>query len=270
MFRILLVEDNEMNRDMLSRRLSRKGYAVSVAGDGLQGLAAAEAGALDLILMDLSLPEMDGWEVTRQLKSNPATRSIPVIALTAHAMAGDRERAFEAGCDDYDTKPIDFPRLLGKIESVLARSPRRGPDDEPRDPDDDEPLRKTQARELGQLRHDLVGPLVRIIGYCELLNEDAASPEQEPRRERLVQMKRLAQEARRSIDAALLNRDGQGQPSMTSLSQTLTLSTQEMLVVSQALLQGLQNAPDRNVVLDDLLRLANDVREFDRLARSLA
>ena len=120
MAKILLVEDNEMNRDMLSRRLTRKGYEVVIAVDGEQGMAMARSEAPDLILMDMSLPVLDGWEATRQLKSVPATQAIPVIALTAHAMAGDREKAVEAGCNDYDTKPIEMPRLLEKIEALLG------------------------------------------------------------------------------------------------------------------------------------------------------
>jgi CheY-like chemotaxis protein len=121
MKKILLVEDNEMNRDMLSRRLARKGYEVSIAVDGRQGVEMAQSAAPDLILMDMSLPVLDGWEATRQLKNADATRHIPVIALTAHAMSGDRERALEAGCDDYDTKPIELARLLEKIETMLNR-----------------------------------------------------------------------------------------------------------------------------------------------------
>jgi two-component system cell cycle response regulator DivK len=118
--RILLVEDNEMNRDMLARRLQRRGYVVVTAVDGDGGLALAKAEAPALVLMDMTLPGMDGWEATRQLKADPATRAIPVIALTAHAMAGDREQALAAGCDDFDTKPIDLDRLLRKIEALLA------------------------------------------------------------------------------------------------------------------------------------------------------
>jgi CheY-like chemotaxis protein len=121
--KILLVEDNELNRDMLSRRLARKGYEVVLAGDGAEGVAAATAGRPDLVLMDMSLPVLDGWEATRRLKADPETRSIPVIALTAHAMSSDRERALEAGCDDYDTKPIELPRLLEKIERLLPAAP---------------------------------------------------------------------------------------------------------------------------------------------------
>jgi two-component system, cell cycle response regulator DivK len=121
MARILLVEDNELNRDMLSRRLRRKGFAVEIAANGRQGLDAARSGFFALILMDLSLPGLDGWTVTRLLKEDPSTRAIPIIALTAHAMSGDRQRALEAGCDDYDTKPVDFPRLLAKIEALLVR-----------------------------------------------------------------------------------------------------------------------------------------------------
>ena len=122
MAKILLVEDNEMNRDMLSRRLQRKGYEVVIAVDGGEGVAMAHSQAPDLILMDMSLPVLDGWEATRKLKAAPETAAIPVIALTAHAMATDREKAMEAGCDDYDTKPIELPRLLGKIEAMLSRA----------------------------------------------------------------------------------------------------------------------------------------------------
>jgi CheY-like chemotaxis protein len=117
--RILLIEDNELNRDMLRRRLERRGYDVAEAVDGLAGLAAAKASCPDLVLMDLRLPDIDGREVTRRLRSDPATARVPVIALTAHAMEGDREAALEAGCDDYDTKPVDLARLVGKIERLL-------------------------------------------------------------------------------------------------------------------------------------------------------
>jgi two-component system, cell cycle response regulator DivK len=122
MAKILLVEDNEMNRDMLSRRLLRKGFEVVIAVDGGQAVAMAESERPDLILMDMSLPVIDGWEATRRVKADAKTAHIPVIALTAHAMSGDREKAFGAGCDDYDTKPIEMPRLLEKIETLLVRS----------------------------------------------------------------------------------------------------------------------------------------------------
>ncbi|MCW5554047.1 MAG: response regulator [Verrucomicrobiae bacterium] len=120
MAKLLLVEDNEMNRDMLSRRLERKGYAVVCAGDGQEGVDKARGELPDLILMDMSLPVLDGWAATKQLKADEATRGIPVIALTAHAMAEDERRAREAGCDDYDTKPVELERLLGKIEKLLG------------------------------------------------------------------------------------------------------------------------------------------------------
>jgi two-component system cell cycle response regulator DivK len=119
--KILLIEDNEMNRDMLSRRLVRRGYEVAIAVDGEQGLAMARAEAPALVLMDMSLPGIDGWEVTRQLKASPETRGIPVIGLTAHAMAGDRDKALAAGCDDFDTKPVELTRLLEKIEALLRQ-----------------------------------------------------------------------------------------------------------------------------------------------------
>ncbi|MEO8194907.1 MAG: response regulator [Gemmatimonadales bacterium] len=118
--RILLIEDNELNRDMLSRRLQRKGYEVLIAVDGQRGVAMAQSEVPDLILMDMSLPVIDGWEATRRLKAAGETKHIPVIALTAHAMSTDRDKAMEAGCDDYDTKPIELPRLLGKMEALIG------------------------------------------------------------------------------------------------------------------------------------------------------
>jgi CheY-like chemotaxis protein len=121
MTKILLVEDNEENRDMLSRRLTRRGYEVVIATDGGQGVAMAQSETPNLILMDMDLPVLNGWEATRQLKAAPATQAIPIIALTAHAMVGEREKALEAGCDDYDTKPVEFQRLLGKIEAFLGK-----------------------------------------------------------------------------------------------------------------------------------------------------
>ena len=121
MTKILLVEDNEMNRDMLSRRLERKGYAITMALDGQQAIDMATADPPALILMDMSLPVIDGWEATRRIKANPATKGIPIIALTAHAMQGDEQKAKEAGCDDFDTKPVELPRLLEKIQAQLNR-----------------------------------------------------------------------------------------------------------------------------------------------------
>lgn len=123
--KILLVEDNEMNRDMLSRRLVRKGYEVVLSFDGQAGVDMAGSETPDLILMDMSLPVLDGWEATRRIKAEPATCHIPIIALTAHAMSGDRDKAIEAGCNDYDTKPIDLARLLGKIEALLLAAKER-------------------------------------------------------------------------------------------------------------------------------------------------
>jgi CheY-like chemotaxis protein len=118
--KILLVEDNEMNRDMLSRRLTKRGYQIAIALDGVQGVELARSELPDLILMDMSLPLKDGWQATAEIKSDPATSSIPVIGLSAHAMSGDRDKAMQAGCDDYDTKPVELDRLLKKIEALLA------------------------------------------------------------------------------------------------------------------------------------------------------
>ncbi|MGH7168941.1 MAG: response regulator [Gemmataceae bacterium] len=122
---ILIVEDDEMNRDMLSRRLQLHGFQVISAGDGFEGIAVATAEAPDLILMDMSLPDMSGWEATRHLKANPITQPIPVIALPAHAMVEDRLKALQAGCDDYDTKPIDFPRLIARMKTLLPQESAR-------------------------------------------------------------------------------------------------------------------------------------------------
>jgi len=122
MAKVLLVEDNEMNRDMLSRRLARRGFEVVSAVDGQQGVDLARSEKPDIILMDMSLPVVDGWEATRRVKSDNDTRNVPVIGLTAHAMSGDREKALEAGCDDYDTKPVDFDRLIGKIERLFGKT----------------------------------------------------------------------------------------------------------------------------------------------------
>jgi len=127
MAKLLLVEDNEMNRDMLSRRLTRRGYEVAIAVDGDQGVTMAQSEKPDLVLMDMSLPVIDGWEATRRIKSSEDTRHLPVIGLTAHAMAGDREKAIEAGCDDYDTKPIELERLIGKIEALLPSGAKASP-----------------------------------------------------------------------------------------------------------------------------------------------
>ncbi|HEY8311969.1 MAG TPA: response regulator [Gemmatimonadaceae bacterium] len=122
MSRVLLVEDNEMNRDMLSRRLRKKGFEVDMALDGAQGVEMARSGAYDIVLMDMSLPVIDGWEATRQLRAAPETQTIPIIALTAHAMSGDRDKAMDAGCSDYDTKPVEIDRLLLKMNTLLGGS----------------------------------------------------------------------------------------------------------------------------------------------------
>jgi len=121
--RILIVEDNELSRDMLSRRLEKRGYEIAVAADGEEGVAKAEEEEPDLILMDLALPVLDGWEATRRIKAGPKTAAIPIIGLSAHAMSEDEARALRVGCDDFDTKPVELPRLLGKIEALLQRRP---------------------------------------------------------------------------------------------------------------------------------------------------
>ena len=120
MVKVLLVEDNEMNRDMLSRRLAKRGYEVVMAIDGQQGVDMAVSEKPDIILLDMSLPVVDGWEAAQQIKANEVSKGVPLVALTAHAMASDRERAMSAGCDDFDTKPVELPRLLGKMEALLT------------------------------------------------------------------------------------------------------------------------------------------------------
>jgi two-component system cell cycle response regulator DivK len=250
--RILLIEDNEMNRDMLSRRLARKGFDVSIATDGLQGLAAVLEVSPDLILMDLSLPGIDGWEATRRLKCDPITRAIPIIALTAHAMAGDRERAFEAGCDDYDMKPIDFHRLLGKIEAVMTKPKSRTATESLTT----EPIAPTSP---GLLRHDLIGPLVRIIGYCELLAEDAQSLGRTHRAMALNAIRTLAHEIRRSIDGVLLHPPEPDQPIDLELLVAKVLTPAHALIqAAEALKDASSQVPDRDSFLEDLDRIHKD------------
>jgi PAS domain S-box-containing protein len=168
--KILLVEDNEDNRDMLSRRLQRRGYQLIFAVNGAEGVSKALSEQPDLVLMDLNLPVLDGWEATKQLKANPQTQAIPVIALTADAMSGDKEKALNAGCDDYDTKPIDLPRLLEKIEQLLATRPSQQPE-VPSLPQDS----RLQRALLSHLRHELCTPMNAIVGYSEMLLDELKS-----------------------------------------------------------------------------------------------
>ena len=161
--KILLVEDNEMNRDMLSRRLGKRGYTVVLAVDGAEGVAMARSESPDLVLMDMDLPVMDGWTATRHIKAEPATARIPVVALTAETMDGDREKCLGAGCDDYDTKPVDLERLIGKMEALLAGAKSNSSPE------------NHSASSAGSLSHELLTPLNAIIGYAEILAERSSS-----------------------------------------------------------------------------------------------
>ena len=161
--KILLVEDNEMNRDMLSRRLTKRGYAVVMAVDGAEGVAMASSESPDLVLMDMGLPVTDGWTATRHIKSDPATARIPVIALTAETAEGERKKCLAAGCDDYDPKPVDLERLIGKIEALLAGTK---PNSSPASP---------SASATASPSHELLTPLNAIIGYTEILAERSQS-----------------------------------------------------------------------------------------------
>ena len=166
MKKILLVEDNEMNRDMLSRRLAKRGYAVVMAVDGAEGVTMARSESPDLVLMDMGLPVMDGWTATRHIKADPSTAQIPVLALTAEAMEADREKCLSAGCNEYDTKPVDLERLIGKMEALLAGSKSNS------SPPSSGPLSSASPS------HELLTPLNAIIGYAEILSERSqARPE---------------------------------------------------------------------------------------------
>ncbi len=255
--RILLVEDNEMNRDMLSRRLRRKGFIVSIATDGPQGIDAARTDSPDLILMDLSLPGIDGWQATRQLKADPITQSIPIIALTAHAMAGDRERAFEAGCDDYDMKPIDFARLLAKIEAILGSV--NSPGSRSEQPAEEVGSRAQSRIQPGQLRHDLIGPIVRIIGYSELLTEDAPALGRGDQVESLNAIGALAHEIRRTIDGILLNRTEPDQPiDLEALASSVLTPAHVIIHTCESLREDLPELTESDGFIEDLDRIRID------------
>ena len=251
--RILLVEDNEMNRDMLSRRLRRKGYEVAIAVDGRRGLDAALSGPFDLILMDLSLPGLDGWTIARLLKEDPKTRSTPIVALTAHAMSGDRERALEAGCDDYDTKPIEFPRLLAKIEALLTNrgiplatlAPPEGPG-------------PADWTDVGQLRHDLIGPLSRILGYCDLLADDAEAQGRSYRAQSLRAIRVLGLEALQAIDKATIRWPDDRRIDIESLIPGILTPARAIIEACDAIEEASSQVPDRPTFLEDLARVRDD------------
>jgi two-component system cell cycle response regulator DivK len=252
MSRILLVEDNELNRDMLSRRLARKGYEVAIAVDGNRALEAARSGSFDLILMDLSLPGIDGWSVARMLKADDHTRAIPVIALTAHAMAGDRERAIEAGCDDYDIKPVEFPRLLAKIESILRSQGAPTPYDELN-------VRPEDLENPGFLRHNLIGPVSRVLGYCELLAEEAKQQGKPDLAQSLRAIWALGQEARHAIDDSLLHwRDNDGPIDLGALISRVVHPSHRIIHACDALEEANDPVPPTASFLDDLDHIRQD------------
>jgi CheY-like chemotaxis protein len=251
--RILLVEDNEMNRDMLSRRLARHGFEVAIAQDGPHGISAARSSSFDLILMDLSLPGIDGWEASRFLKADPTTWSVPIIALTAHAMNGDRERAIEAGCDDYDTKPIDFPRLMAKIEAILRRASPPMPAQTLEPPAEEGPDASSQ------LRHDLIAPLNRILGYCELLIEDANSQGWVRRVESLRSIRNLGKEALNAIDRVLSqHRTPDRTPDLAALATAALPPSKAILRSCEALDAASSEIPARTEFHEDLARVRQD------------
>lgn len=202
MAKILLLEDNEVNRDMLTRRLQRRGYDVVFGANGTEALPKALAESPDIILMDMSMPVMDGWEATQQLKQDPRVQDIPVLALTAHAMAGDREKALAVGCDDYDTKPIDFDRLLGKIDALLPATPVVAPEPEAAEPSSSEDDRIERLL-LRHLRHELCTPINAIIGYSEILLDELSKTAEADLRQDLNKVYTAGLQLLASADAIL-------------------------------------------------------------------
>ena len=251
--RILLVEDNEMNRDMLSRRLARRGFDVTLAVDGPGGLDAAKSGDFDLILMDLSLPGIDGWEVIRRVRSDPLTVATPIIALTAHAMAGDRERAIAAGCDEYDTKPVEFSRLIAKIAALLPRGESPPIRDRPPFPECD------YRRFPHRVRFHLMISAGWIWSRNTFLTQEAESRGRPDLLGDLRSIRTLVTEVRRAIDRAMARDHQADRPiDLASLVPALLTSAHAILRSCDSLEGSLSRTPDR---VDDFPVHLSEIRK---------
>ncbi|MGQ0764650.1 MAG: response regulator [Gemmatimonadota bacterium] len=246
--RILIVEDNEMNRDMLSRRLRRKGFEVEIAVDGRQGVDMAMAGDYDVILLDMSLPEIDGWEAARLIRASGRAAASGIIALTAHALSSDRQRALEAGCDDYDTKPVEFERLMGKISTLVAR---RSASADPTPAPAPALPHSQQVHDLSSFRHELRTPLNLIIGYSEMLREDASEPRHAARRASLTEILGAAQQVLAAVNSDLTPRVwSNGAVVSAALHDAIIGPLDRITAVAQELLESVDHASEQALAVD--------------------
>lgn len=262
MAKILYIEDTENNRILITRWLGQNGYEVLTAENAEKGVALAREKQPDLILMDMGLPEVDGWSATRQLRKDPQAGHIPVIALTAHVMHGDREKALAAGCDDYDTKPFQFTRLLGKIENLLANPRPRGPRSEESSPPEDSTAPFSLKDQIAQARHDLCNPLGNILGLCEIHLHPDQPPQWSEARAALETIDKSASQMVRSLKLVLdPERMAANAPELKSLREQLHDHASRILQFNQRLAEH-ANGPADRLFREDLARMRSSAQRL--------